>query len=448
MPNPKPQIGVVALARPTFDIPYAEQVVQQAWNQLVTLDADLIGSSTLLFDTEAAQSALAELKEKSLDLLLILQISFTDATMTVEFARELEAPLALWSFPEPREGGRLRLNALCGINLAGHALGKQKIPYDYIHRPADSKEAIEEIQSLARANTVIQKLKNAKIGVIGKFPDGFDTCDYDKEGVAQKFGVGVEQLDLHKFLDGARAIPDTETDSVYQTLSKQVNNINELEQEPLRKSLKVYSNLKKIAADNQFQALAVRCWPEFFTDYGCAACGAMAMMNEQQIPCGCEADLYGTMTTLILQWLGNQPAFMADLVDVNVEEDTAVLWHCGLAPISMADPQKDVRATIHTNRKKPLLYEFTLKPGQVTIARLSQSQNKTRLVLGSGEMLQKPMSFTGTSGVIRFSKPSQQVLDTIMAEGLEHHFSLIYGDFQPALRKIAKRLGIELLELT
>ena len=35
------------------------------------------------------------------------------------------------------------------------------------------------------------------------------------------------------------------------------------------------------------------------------------------------------------------PARMADLVDVDEIDDTAVLWHCRLAPISMCDP--DVR---------------------------------------------------------------------------------------------------------
>ena len=56
------------------------------------------------------------------------------------------------------------------------------------------------------------------------------------------------------------------------------------------------------------------------------------------IPTGCEADALGTLTTLLLQEAAGTPAFMADLVDIDT--DSAVFWHCGLAPLSMADPDR------------------------------------------------------------------------------------------------------------
>ena len=96
----------------------------------------------------------------------------------------------------------------------------------------------------------------------------------------------------------------------------------------------------------------------------------MAMLNDGGKPGTCEADVYGMATTLVLQWLANEPSFIADLVDLDTESNTAVFWHCGVAPIHMADPEAPRRAAIHSNRRKPLLNEFPLKPGRVTIARL------------------------------------------------------------------------------
>ena len=149
----------------------------------------------------------------------------------------------------------------------------------------------------------------------------------------------------------------------------------------------------------------------------------------------------------MLQWLADQPALIADLVDVDPASDTAVLWHCGLAPISMADPEIVARPGIHSNRRKPLLNEFPLKPGRITVARLSQSRNLTRLVLAGAQMVAAPMSFSGTSGVLRFDRPVGQVLDLIMSEGLEHHYAIVYGEQRPALRAVAERLAIPVLEL-
>ncbi len=63
-------------------------------------------------------------------------------------------------------------------------------------------------------------------------------------------------------------------------------------------------------------------------------------------------------------------------------------------------------------------------------------------------MVRAPQSFGGTSGVVRFDKPALDVLDRIMAWGLEHHVSITYGDVRPALRAFAKLVGLDVLELT
>ena len=119
----------------------------------------------------------------------------------------------------------------------------------------------------------------------------------------------------------------------------------------------------------------------------------------------------------------------------------------GLAPLSMADPAVAPQGTIHSNRKLPLLMEFPLKPGRVTVARLSEATGSYRLVVGVGEMVQAPPSFSGTSGLLRFDRPVAQVLDTILSEGLEHHLSLTYGDYVPGLLALAKMLDLPVLRL-
>ena len=134
------RVGALALARPTFDVPFAESVARAAFASLDTLGARIVGPRDLLFDAAAAETAVAALEGERLDALLVLQVTFTDASMTVALARRITAPLVLWSFPEPRTGGRLRLNALCGINLAGHALGRAGRRYGYVHAPPDAPD--------------------------------------------------------------------------------------------------------------------------------------------------------------------------------------------------------------------------------------------------------------------------------------------------------------------
>ena len=94
--------------------------------------------------------------------------------------------------------------------------------------------------------------------------------------------------------------------------------------------------------------------------------------------------------------------------------------------------------------------EFHLKPGRVNIARLTEAGGKGdyRLVLAGGEMLRAPLSFSGTSGVLRFDRPAAEVLDTIIMEGLDHHISLTYGDHLSALLALAEMLELSVLTLS
>ena len=121
----------------------------------------------------------------------------------------------------------------------------------------------------------------------------------------------------------------------------------------------LYHGFQQIQQTQNINAFAVRCWPEMFTEYGCASCGPMAMMNETKISAACEADVLGSLSCNILNQLNNKPALLVDIVDVDEKDNTTVFWHCGLAPISMAE-KNTPSATVHSNRRKPLLHNFCL----------------------------------------------------------------------------------------
>nr|WP_321524483.1 L-fucose/L-arabinose isomerase family protein [uncultured Cohaesibacter sp.] len=444
----KPCVGVVALGRPTFDVPYAEEILAKAWQALEKLDVELIGKPELLFDADAVLSALPDLKKQKLDMLLLLQVTFTDATMTVELGKQIDAPLVMWSFPEARTGGRLRLNSFCGVNLASHALSRNDLAIDYIHDDPDSQAAQQQLMVLARAGAVVSDLKGAKIKLVGHHPDGFDACNFKADQLKAAFGVEVDQTPILDFIGEVKELPDSVADAPYERRAKDFPNLADLDQDATRKTLKVYSKLRQEADTKGYKGVAVRCWPDFFTEYGCAACGALALLNEDRTPGGCEADMLGVLTSLVLQNASGGSVFNTDLVDVNTHDDTVVFWHCGQAPIDMADRDQPIQGTIHSNRKLPLLSEFALKPGRITIARFSQGHEKLRLILAGAEMIKAPLAFSGTAGTARPDIPVAEFLDRMISEGLEHHTALTYGDHRPVMRAIAKRLGIEVVELT
>lgn len=454
-------VAFVAIARPTFDVPFAQTMTDAALQQLEAAGYTIVGPGrTLLMDSTATLQAIEQLTTTQFDLLILLQASFADSSMAVQLAEALQpkgAPLLLWATPDARSGGRLRLNSLCGINLAGHALHLRGIPYDYLLAQPTDTTVLPKIAHLTRVGYARRQLTTARVGLVGEHPAGFDTCAYDADHLAAIFGLQVTALPLAVMLQRA-AQTDAETRRAFVArVGEYAHNLADLDQTALTGTAGVYGALRGLVEEQKLQGMAVRCWPEFFTELGCAACGAMSLLNEEQCPTSCEADVNGTVTSLLLQALSGEPAFITDLVSIDAESDTGVLWHCGLAPVSMADPEAPILGTIHSNRKLPLLFEFPLKPGRVTIARLHrvttrmtnhESRNTYQLVIGGGEMVRAPKSFSGTSGAVRFDQPATTVFDTVMRQGLEHHFCITYGDYRAELRTFAGLVGLPILELT
>lgn len=116
-------------------------------------------------------------------------MTFTDASLTTEVIRDFPVPTAMWSFPEARTGGRLRLNSFCGVNLACHALSREGIKVQTIHGAPDDASAINELQQLAQAAAIVRRFKQTKVMVIGEHPLGFDACNYNQQQLEQHFGI-------------------------------------------------------------------------------------------------------------------------------------------------------------------------------------------------------------------------------------------------------------------
>jgi L-fucose isomerase-like protein len=431
----------------TFDVDFANEMIGAARDQLIIAGFELVNDGNAVTDPDTAQRVAEDLQRTAFDLLIIFQATFADSTMVTTLAKSTSAPVFLWAVPEPWTGSRLRLNSLCGINLAGHALTLRGIKYSYGYGSPQDLAVLEKIQTLVKVGALLRKLKSTRLGVIGEHPAGMDSCHLDAAALKAKFGVVIESISLNEVFSRTQAISDAQVTPIYARLDGCLENLADLDRSAVKGTLKVYAALHAIAVERNLDGLAVRCWPEFFTELGCAACGAMSMLSDgfaQQmpLPCSCEADINGTLTQFILQSLSGEPAFGTDIVGVDPLADHVALWHCGLAPLSMANPAEQPRGTIHSNRGLPLLMDFTLKPGKVTIARISQATGDLRLVIGEGEMLAEPKPFSGTAGTLRLSIQADAFLDALVLQGLEHHVSLTYGHYEHHLMVFADWINL------
>jgi L-fucose isomerase-like protein len=312
----------------------------------------------------------------------------------------------------------------------------------FIKGESNDKETSWDIASIADENAKFDySIDKQTIGIIGTRPEGFDTCDYDSNEVTSKLNVSLVDLELEDLFDEAKEIEAETIVKTKSTVSSYLAGTEELVQEEFDKSLSIFHGLENLKDKHKLDAFAIRCWPETFTEYGCASCGPMAMMNEKKVSCACEADVLGGISCNILNQMNNNPSLLVDIVDVDKSDNSLVFWHCGLAPISMAK-EGTAKSGIHSNRKKPLLHDFSLKEGEITIFRVSKARGKLQFFVMKGQVLDRPNSFSGTSGVINLGKDSADKLERMFKGGLEHHVAFTYGDISDKLIHFGNQMNI------
>jgi len=447
-----PRIAFLPLIRTTFDVPFAEALIRQARECLLAASFTLWEPEQPVSDLTQAQAAARALADQPVDMLLIFQATFADSSLVTALAEQQAAPIFLWAVPEPWSGERLRLNSLCGINLAGHALSLRGIRYAYGYSAPGDEPVLRQVRALAAAGALQRRLRITRLGVVGEHPAGLDSCHLDETALLDAFGVQVRKIALEDVFTRVRNVPGQSVTSTRAALEDRVDGLATLEPGPLSGTLRVYHALRELAQQEGLDGLAVRCWPEFFTQLGCAACGALSMLSDGfemdgPLPCSCEADINSALTQWILQQLSGCPAFGTDIVGIDPAADQVAVWHCGLAPLSMAAPGRRPLGALHSNRKLPLVMDFALKPGIVTLARVSRTATGLRLVLGRGEMLAGSQPFRGTAGVVRVDGGAQPFLDRLMRHGLEHHLALTYGDYTQELIAFARLIEMPVLRV-
>ncbi len=447
---------VIAVGRPTFDLEFGAAHVEDAWVVLGELDIEIGGDRTVVVDDidEAIDSI------GPCDVVVVLQATFTDSSLTGRIVDRTGRPVLLWSFPEERTGGRLRLNSLCGANLAAYLLRRRRHRAEFVHIDPAGTTAVGVVgDALARlaapassdptrvhctARLTTRRggqddgvLAGLRIGVVGDPPAGFEPCVGDADELFRSTGIAVDRIPLDDLFAAADGVDEVARADILRRIHSAMIIDDDVARAGIDESIALFGGLRELAARHGWSALATRCWPECMTEYGAAACTPMAMLTEDGVPSVCEADLYGAATALILRHVGGSDPFVADLVDADTRDDTSVVWHCGVAPISIADPRSVPVGITHPNRHRALANQFALRPGSVTLARLSQASGQISMVVGSGEILDRPRPFSGTCGVLRWDRSVDEVLRTVFDRGLEHHIGLVYGDHRDRLEELA-----------
>ena len=464
---PEPLVALLATGRSTFVQAAGRAGNDGARKTLVALGARIEGPTELI---EFADQVAAGFPNPGAALNILLCATFADASVALAAFAGATGPVVLWALRDPAPSGeRLYINSLCGANLAAHALVAKGVQVHLLYgnpdeprvrawlqraleghlpAPAGAFPARGKAAGQADVDSALASLRGQVIGVVGGVPTGFTTCEYEPAWLRSRLGLETRTMALDDAFAMISAVP-TEARAAEVAAATAISpSLGSLPADEVDRFGAVATALRGWAQAERLAGLALRCWPEFPLEYGVCPCSALGRLASGGIATACEADVNGAATMLVMGALDPDHGltYLADVVRIDEEADTATFWHCGLAPVELAADPAGARQDLHCNRGIGVAGNFPLRTGRVTIARISRSREGYRMLLAGGEALPGPNRFKGNSVDVAIDGGAAKFVTALVERGFEHHTVLAWTELRPQLRRAAISLGLELVE--
>jgi hypothetical protein len=208
--------------------------------------------------------------------------------------------------------------ATLGVLQGSHVRQVIDRPGVYMINSPDNLDAVESGLRMIRTGV---RLRNARIINI----DGSEVV----ETTVPFVGTTVRKIPHQRFYDlFAQAQVDDQVKELAEQFTKQAAKIVQPTSEDVLQAAKTYFVLKHILAEEKGQALMMNCLPGLAAPHKHVppCMGFMGLMNEG-IAMGCESDLDGTLTMMLLQELCGKPGFLHNSA---LDTETNHYWgaHC------------------------------------------------------------------------------------------------------------------------
>ncbi|TFF87854.1 MAG: fucose isomerase [Promethearchaeota archaeon] len=437
----KIKIALICLARTTFDYEAAKEIykrIQSELKEIENVEWEIIPN--LIIEIQEAKKIAKILHSKNVDALVCISGTFALGHLILEINKELKCPILLWGLNElPYDGGRIRLNSVCGVNLNASNLYKGGVKN--FHLVFGDKIDVDWIDAVR----IKKALFDAHVGIIGYRAKGFFNLDVDELDLYKEVGVLIDHFELEEIF----SYPINENEISYR--KKQIESIfdvNAINEEQLLKVARLAGKFDKFMSENELDAIAIRCWPEFANKFGISPCAAMSVLQSEGKILTCEGDILGSLSMIAHKAIGAKTPFLADFSQIDFKDNFGLLWHCGVAACNLWDGKCNRSLDSAFSGGKGVTADFVIKPAEeISLARFDYAPpNDYRIYIQKAKGIPMKKELKGTYAKVKFEKNIEEVIKTLVYNGIAHHISVVLGDYIKPFEIFAKIQGWEIIK--
>jgi len=375
-------------------------------------------------------------KQCNVDGIVLFNGTFSLSNLMIEIIRNMDQPFLVWGLNEFLIKDRILAGSMIGTMPAGpifRNLGKKFI---FAHGAVGSDNADRNVEVFARVVRAIAYMREAKIGLMGSRPDGFEISDFDELSVKQKFGSTIFKVSMPDLLN---AIDDVDSSRVDEDMKvqKEIFNFGTTNDESMRDLSKVYLGVKDITEKFNLSAFAPQCWPELRMDRKTPMCSANGRLTAEGVMASCECDMDLALTMILVHALNGGTPWANDFVNLIEENNSLLFWHCGNASYNLSDEKPEIEVVYEGPAQTA-----SLRKGTVTICRLNHFKGGFEIFAGVGEAIQTKPMLKGSNLYVKMNIGNMEFVKSMLDHGVPHHTVAIHGDLSKELEEFARLLDL------
>jgi L-fucose isomerase-like protein len=176
-----------------------------------------------------------------------------------------------------------------------------------------------------------ERFRFSRVGMIGEPSDWLVASDVDRAFLKGRLSIELVDIDIEDLI--ARIEAESPTKRSLGAFVRKATETVEPTGDDLKGAGGIYRALRAIVDENRLAACTVRCF-ELVKRLDNTGCYALARLNDEGIPAGCEGDMQSMFSLYAAYLLTGQTAFMGNIASVDVAARAIGVAHC-TCPVSM-----------------------------------------------------------------------------------------------------------------
>ena len=194
----------------------------------------------------------------------------------------------------------------------------------------------ERLKVLSKVEAARKSLNGKNLGVIGQPSDWLISSNPDAEAVKTKLGVNLVHVPIEELIQLIKSEEDlsaydqgrkAHSGMGHPCLTEIAAQITSAVQKYFDGAVRIYCALKKLIEKYELSGLTLRCF-DLLTAVENTGCLALALLNAEGYPAGCEGDVPTLLSMTVGQALTGQCGFQCNPSRINPETGELLLAHC------------------------------------------------------------------------------------------------------------------------